>query len=136
ISVFFTYGGYQNTMNLGADIHRPQQNIPRGILTGMAIVIALYLLINFAYVTVLGFDKVQNSKLLASELASVFLGPKGYTITSIAIFISVMGFINTSLISNPRIYYAMADDGILPHIFKKVNSKTQVQEFALLFFTG
>jgi APA family basic amino acid/polyamine antiporter len=135
IFVFFTYGGYQNTMNLGADIHRPQRNIPRGILTGMAIVIALYLLINFAYVTVLGFDKVQQSKLLASELSSVFLGQKGYTITSIAIFISVMGFINTSLISNPRIYYAMADDGILPHIFKRVNSKTQVQEFALLFFT-
>jgi APA family basic amino acid/polyamine antiporter len=135
ISVFFTYGGYQNTMNLGADIARPQQNTPKGILFGMAIVITLYLLINFAYVSVLGFEKVQQSKLLASELASVILGSGGYTIASIAIFISVMGFINTSLISNPRIYYAMADDGVIPQVFKKVNSKTQVQEFALIFFT-
>jgi APA family basic amino acid/polyamine antiporter len=136
ISVFFTYGGYQNTMNLGADIHRPQKNIPQGIFTGMAIVISLYLLINYAYFHVLGFEKMQQSKLLASELAGSFLGSKGYAITSVAIFISVMGFINTSLISNPRIYYAMADDDILPHIFKKVNTKTQVQEFALTFFTA
>ena len=47
-----------------------------------------------------------------------------------------MGFINTSLMSNPRIYYAMAEDGILPKIFKRVNEKTQVQQFALVFFTA
>ncbi len=135
ISVFFTYGGYQNTMNLGADVKNPQRNIPASILWGMGIVIVLYLLINFSYVHVLGFEKVQQSKLLASELANSFLGDIGYKITSIAIFISVMGFINTSLLSNPRIYYAMADDGILPKIFKRVNEKTQAQEFALSFFT-
>ena len=136
ISVFFTYGGYQNTMNLGADVRNPQRTIPASIFWGMGIVMALYLLINFAYVHVLGFEKVQQSKLLAAELASSFLGEAGYKITSVAIFISVMGFINTSLMSNPRIYYAMADDGILPKIFKRVNEKTQVQQFALSFFTA
>jgi APA family basic amino acid/polyamine antiporter len=136
ISVFFTYGGYQNTMNLGADVHDPQRTIPASILTGMSIVIGCYLLINFSYVHVLGFEKVQQSKLLAAELAGSFLGEAGYRITSVAIFISVMGFINTSLMSNPRIYYAMADDGILPEIFKRVNSKTQVQQFSLTFFTA
>ena len=135
ISVFFTYGGYQNTMNLGADVREPQRTIPASIFTGMGIVMALYLLINFAYVHVLGFENVQNSKLLAAELASSFIGDAGYKITSVAIFISVMGFINTSLMSNPRIYYAMAGDGILPEIFKRVNKKTQVQQFALSFFT-
>jgi len=136
ISVFFTYGGYQNTMNLGADVKEPQRNIPQSILLGMGIVIALYMLINVAYVYVLGFENVQQSKLLAAELASSFLGEAGYKITSAAIFISVMGFINTSLMSNPRIYYAMADDNILPRIFKRVNEKTQVQGFALVFFTA
>ncbi|MEO8088588.1 MAG: amino acid permease [Bacteroidota bacterium] len=136
ISVFFTYGGYQNTMNLGADVKDPQRTIPASIFTGMGIVMVLYLLINFAYVHVLGFENVQQSKLLAAELASSFLGDVGYKITSVAIFISVMGFINTSLMSNPRIYYAMADDGILPEIFKRVNEKTQVQQFALSFFTA
>ncbi len=136
ISVFFTYGGYQNTINFGADVKNPQKNIPASILTGMLIVIVLYLLINIAYVNVLGFQKVQQSKLLASELASVLFGQKGFVITSVAIFISVTGYINTALLYNPRIYFAMAQDGLLPAIFKKVNDKTQVQEFALCFFTG
>ena len=136
ISVFFTYGGYQSTINFGADVKNPQKNIPASILTGMLIVIALYLLINMAYVQVLGFQKVQQSKLLASELAAVLFGQKGFIITSVAIFISVTGYLNTALLYNPRIYFAMADEGILPPLFKKVNSKTQVQEFALCFFTG
>ena len=136
ISVFFTYGGYQNTINLGADVKDPQRTIPASIFTGMGIVMGLYLLINFAYVHVLGFEHMKESKLLASELASSFLGDVGYKITSVAIFISVMGFINTSLMSNPRIYYAMAEDGILPAVFKRVNQSTQVQQFALGFFTS
>lgn len=136
ISVFFTYGGYQNTINLGADVREPQRTIPSSIFLGMGIVMTLYLMINFAYMHVLGFEKVQHSRLLASELAGSFLGEAGYRITSVAIFISVLGFINTSLISNPRIYYAMAEDGILPKIFRRVNEKTQVQQFALSFFTA
>jgi len=136
ISVFFTYGGYQNTINLGADVKDPQRNIPQSILLGMGIVIVLYMLINIAYVYILGFENVKQSKLLAAELASSFLGDAGFKITSGAIFISVMGFINTSLISNPRIYYAMADDKILPGIFKRVHERTQVQQFALIFFTS
>lgn len=136
ISVFFTYGGYQNTMNLGADVRNPQRTIPQSILMGMGIVMVLYLLINYAYVHVLGFEHVQQSKLLAAELASTFMGDAGYKITSVAIFISVMGFINTLLMSNPRIYYAMAEDNILPEIFRRVNPHTQVQQFALSFFTA
>ena len=136
IAVFFTYGGYQNTINFGADIQQPSRNIPRAIFAGVGIVIVLYLVINFAYFSVLGFDKVQHSKLLAAELAGSFFGPIGYTLACLAIFISVLGFINTSLMSNPRIYYAMAEDKILPAHFKKINEKTMTQEFGLTFFVA
>jgi APA family basic amino acid/polyamine antiporter len=136
ISVFFTYGGYQNTINFGADVKEPEKNLPKAIFTGITIVIVLYLTINFAYYSVLGFEGVQNSKLLAAELAKSFFGEKGFAITSVAIFISVLGFINTSLMYNPRIYYAMADDNVLPEVFKRVNSKTMTQEFSLTFFVS
>jgi len=136
ISVFFTYGGYQNTINFGADIRDPSRNIPRGIFMGMGIVIAMYLAINVAYCTVLGFSAVQHSKLLASELAGAFFGQRGYMIASLAIFISVLGFMNTSLMSNPRVYYAMAEDKILPDIFKRINDRTMTQEFGLSFFVA
>ena len=136
IAVFFTYGGYQNTINFGADIQNPARNIPRAIFAGVGIVIVLYLTINFAYCSVLGFEKVQQSKLLAAELAGSFFGPWGYTLACLAIFISVLGFINTSLMSNPRIYYAMAEDKILPNHFMRINEKTMTQEFGLTFFVA
>lgn len=136
ISVFFTYGGYQQTINFGADVRDPQRNIPRGILTGIAIILLLYLAINYSYIRALGFDVVQKSPLLAADLARVFFGSTGASFTSLAIFISVLGFINVNMLSNPRVYYSMAEDRTLPEAFQKVNERTQVQEFALSFFAG
>ena len=134
ISIFFTYGGYQQTVNFGADVENAKRTIPRAIFTGIGIVIFLYLCLNFAYVKVLGFEQMQNSPLIAKDLAQAFLGPIGGTIISVVLFTSVLGFLNTSVMSNPRVYYAMAEDKILPPLFKKVNTKTQVQEFGLTFF--
>lgn len=134
ISIFFTFGGYQNTINLGADIKDAKKNIPLGIFSGIAIVITLYLLINIAYCQVLGFDKLKASALPAADLAKSFFGDAGFKATSVIVFISVLGFINTSFMHNPRIYYAMAEDNVLPSIFKKVNENTQTQEFGLSFF--
>lgn len=136
IAVFFSYGGYQNTSNLGGDVENPQKNIPRGIIIAISMVMVLYLLINYVYVTALGFENLKTSPLVAADLATILFGKAGATFASVAIFISVLGFINTSLLFNPRVLYAMAEDGILPGIFKKVHEKKQVQEFALVFFTG
>jgi len=134
VPVFFSCGGYQNTINMGADIKNPQRNIPLAILGGMFIVITLYLLINIAYVQVIGFENLKTKQLLAAELTKSFFGDTGFKITSIIVFTSVLGFLNASLMSNPRVFYAMAEDKILPGIFKKVNSKTQTQAFGISLF--
>ncbi len=134
ISIFFTYGGYQQTVNFGADVENANKNIPRAIFTGMGIVIILYLLLNFTYVHVIGFETMKTSPLIASTLAENIFGPIGATIISVVLFTSVLGFLNTSVMSNPRVYYAMAEDKILPPVFASVNPKTQVQQFGLTFF--
>lgn len=136
ISVFFTYGGYQQTINFGADVREPQRNLPRSIFVAITIILLLYLAINFAYIRALGFDAVRRSPLLAADLAGVLFGSAGSSFTSFIIFVSVLGFVNVSMMSNPRVYYAMAEDRTLPEIFQKVNERTQVQEFALCFFAG
>jgi len=136
ISIFFTFGGYQMTINLGADVKDPQRNIPRAIITGITIICALYLMINIAYCQALGFENFKGMELPAAELAKKFFGNAGFKITSVVIFISVLGFLNTSFISNPRVYHAMAEDKILPPLFKQVNARTQTQEFAISFFYG
>lgn len=136
VAVFFTYGGYQQTINFGGDIINAKTNIPRGIYTGMLAVIVLYFSINYAYFHVLGIGGLQQKPPLASAMVGVLFGATGYKITSILIFLSVLAYVNVNVLANPRVYYAMAEDGVLPPIFMKVNPKTQVQEFGMSFFVG
>ena len=110
ISVFYTYGGYQCTLNFGGDIKSPERNMPRAIFFGIAIIISLYLIINLAYYSVLGLEGVAGSKLVAAEVARVCFGESAYLIVSVAIFLSAMGFLNVTLMQIPRSYYAMAQD--------------------------
>jgi APA family basic amino acid/polyamine antiporter len=98
------------------------------------VVLILYLSINYAYFHVLGIGGLQQTPALAAKMVGVIFGNTGYKITSIMIFLSVLAYVNVNVLANPRVYYAMAEDGILPPIFKKVNPKTQVQEFGMSFF--
>lgn len=134
IPVFYAYGGYQLTMNLGADVREARRRLPLAITAGMLVVVALYLLINLGYVWVLGLDGVASSKLVAAELARAVLGPVGESVVSVAIFLSAAGFVNATILQMPRSFYAMAEDGVLPRAFLHVRRRTQVQEVGLAFF--
>lgn len=136
VPVFFTYGGYQQTMNFGNDVPHASRTLPRAIFAGIAIILILYLLVNYAYYHVLGFDGLKQSTALAADMAGLMLGPYAYQITAVLMFLSVMAYVNASILSNPRVYYAMAEDKVLPSIFKRVNDRTQVQEFSVTVFVG
>jgi basic amino acid/polyamine antiporter, APA family len=134
IPCFYCYGGYQLTMNLGADLKNAQRRFPIAIAGGMLTVIALYLLLNAAYQHTLGIDGIARSDLAAAALARALFGPTGEMLISIAVFLSAAGFVNATILQMPRIYYAMAEDGVLPRAFLRVNRRTQVQEAGLGFF--
>ena len=134
IPCFYAYGGYHLTMNLGADLKDARRRFPFAITGGMIMVVALYLLLNLAYQQVLGIDGVAGSKLVAAALSRATFGPSGETFVSVAVFLSAAGFVNATIIQMPRSFYAMAQDGVLPRAFLRVNPDTQVQEIGLLFF--
>lgn len=134
IPIFFSYGGYQQTMNFGNDIPNAKKTMPRAIFFGISIVLILYLCVNFSYYKVLGFASLQHSTTIASDISGLLFGNNAFKIVSVIMYISVMAYVNVSIMSNPRIYFAMAEDNVLPPIFKRVNSKTQVQEFSLTVF--
>jgi APA family basic amino acid/polyamine antiporter len=136
VPVFFTYGGYQQSMNFGSDVPDAKRIMPRAIGFGITIILVLYLLINFSYYQVLGFQGLKNSTALASEMAGLLLGGYASNVIAVVMFLSVMAYVNASILSNPRVYYAMAEDNVLPPIFKKVNERTQVQEFSVSVFVG
>jgi APA family basic amino acid/polyamine antiporter len=136
VPVFFTYGGYQQTMNFGGDIPNASRTMPRAIFYGITIILTLYLLVNFSYFQVLGFEGLKNSNTLAADVARVLLGDAAFKVVAVIMFLSVMAYVNASIMSNPRVYYAMTEDKVLPAIFKKVNSRTQVQEFGVTIFVA
>ena len=134
IPCFYAYGGYQLTMNLGADLKDARRRFPLAIAAGMFTVVGLYLLLNIAYERVLGVAGIAGSKLVAAALSRATFGPSGEVLISIAVFLSAAGFVNATIIQMPRSFYAMAQDGVLPRAFLRVNPDTQVQEVGLLFF--
>lgn len=134
IPTFFTYGGYQQTMNFGGDVVNPRKTFPQAIFLAMIIIMILYLAANYAYVHTLGFETLKSTKTLAADVMGVMFGDTAFKIVSVLMFFSVMAYVNVSLMSNPRIYFAMAEDKVLPGIFMRVNARTQTQEFGLVFF--
>jgi APA family basic amino acid/polyamine antiporter len=134
VPCFYAYGGYHLTMNLGADLKDARRKFPIAITAGMFTVVGLYLLLNFAYQRVLGVGGIAGSKLVAAALSRATFGPTGEVLISVAVFLSAAGFVNATIIQMPRSFYAMAQDGVLPRAFLRVNPDSQVQEVGLLFF--
>lgn len=134
IPVFYAYGGYHLTMNLGADVKDARRRLPLAITAGMVVVVVLYLFINAGYVWALGLGGIADATLVAAALARATLGPAGETLVSFAIFLSAAGFINATIMQMPRSFYAMAEDGVLPRAFLRVDPDTQVQRTGLVFF--
>jgi basic amino acid/polyamine antiporter, APA family len=124
IAVSFTYGGYQQTINFGSDVAQPSRNIPRSIFMGIAIIIVLYMTINFAYIHVIGLENLRNTKGIASVMAAHVFGDAAGKILSILLFLSVLAYVNVLLLSNPRVMFAMAEDGVIPRIFARRNVRT------------
>ncbi len=136
VAVSFTYGGYQQTMNFGEEIKNPKKTFPRGIFLGIIIIIVLYLLINYAYVKVIGFEELKSAKNIAAIMASKVFGVNAERILSVLLFLSVLAYVNVLLMSNPRVMAAMSDDKILPPAFKKRNIKTEVLTTSLSVFSA
>jgi APA family basic amino acid/polyamine antiporter len=136
IAVSFSYGGYQQTINFGGEVNNPQRTIPRAIFFGIAIIVGFYLLVNYSYYHVLGFEGIQTGKNdLAARHAQNMLGGYAYQVMSFLLFFSVLAYVNIGLMSNPRVMYAMAEDKVLPGALKRMNDK-QVLTVSLPIFAA
>ncbi|MEO5648821.1 MAG: amino acid permease [Ginsengibacter sp.] len=136
VAVSFTYGGYQQTLNFGEEVRNPKKTIPRAIFLGIAVIIILYLLINYAYVKVIGFEELKSAKNIAAIMASKVFGINAERILSVLLFLSVLAYVNVLMLSNPRVMAAMSDDKILPSGFKKRNIKTDALTTSLTVFSA
>jgi APA family basic amino acid/polyamine antiporter len=134
VAVSFTYGGYQQTINFGGEVNK-EGTLQKGIIIGIFIIIALYMTVNYAYVHVIGFEKMKNATSIGALLFEAWFGKIGGKVFDFAMFISVLAYVNILLMSNPRVMYAMSKDGVLPKIFSFQHPKTNALVPGLIAFS-
>jgi basic amino acid/polyamine antiporter, APA family len=116
VGVLFSYGGWQHASFLAGETENPSRNVPIAMITGALIVTLIYLLVNVSYMLLLPIATIGGSQKVAAEAISTIL-PFGGMLVAGIIAISTLGTIGIYTLSAPRIYYAMADDGLF---FKKI----------------
>jgi len=113
ISVLWAYDGFADLSFASGEIKDPQRNLPRALIGGTLAIIAIYLLANAAYLYVIPMERFSSSPLIAADAMLALVGQAGVAIVSIVVMISTFGSVNGSLVTNPRIFFAMADDKML-----------------------
>lgn len=131
VPVLFAYGGWQTASFVAGEMHEPRKNLPRALLIGVVGVIVLYLAVNFVCVSVLGVGGLAATTTPASEVMRSVLGEKGKTIIAIGIAISTLGFLSQSMLTAPRVYFAMADDGLFFKGVARLHPRTRVPAAAI-----
>jgi APA family basic amino acid/polyamine antiporter len=130
IPVQFAYGGWQTSCFVAGEVREPGKNLPRGLLYGVLGVIAVYLSVNFVCVHALGPIGLAETKTPASAVMRLALGDTGARIIAIGIAISTIGFLSQSMLTAPRVYFAMAEDGLFFSSLAKLN-RARVPAFAI-----
>lgn len=130
VGVFWSFGGWHHISYLSGEAKNASRNIPRAMVIGTVVVTLVYLLVNMAYLALLPIDQIIASEAVAGDaLSAVF--KHGGALVSIMIIISVTGTIGIYTMTAPRIYYAMANDGIFFKQLSKLHPKYNTPAFAM-----
>jgi APA family basic amino acid/polyamine antiporter len=136
LPVLFSYGGWAYANNIAGEIREPQRNLPRALVFGMLLVAACYLLVNLAYLAVLGHAGLAASKAPAADLMRHVLGEPGARLIAAGIAISTFGFCNISLIGAARVFQAMGADGVFFRVAGRLHPRWRTPNIALLMLAG
>ena len=130
--VMFAYGGWQTASFMSAELKQPRRDLAVGLLAGVAGVIAVYLAVNYVCLRILGPEGLAGTTTPASTVMFAVLGERGATLIAAGIAISTLGFLSQGMLTAPRVYYAMAEDGVFFKAIGKVHPKTRVPVLAIV----
>ena len=130
--VMFAYGGWQTASFVSGEMKRPERDLAIGLLLGVAGVITVYLLVNIVCLRVLGAAGLAATQTPASSVMRAVLGERGAQLIAMGIAVSALGFLSQSMLTAPRVYYAMAADGVFFRAVARVSPKTRVPVVAII----
>jgi amino acid transporter len=119
VSVLWAFDGWADLSFVAGEVKDPRRVLPRAIILGTCAVIAIYLLANLGYLAVMSVEEISHSRLVAADVAQRLIGPPGVVFVASTVMLSTFGTLNATLLTAPRVFFAMADDGLF---FRRVAS--------------
>ncbi len=135
LAALWAYDGWNNMPMAAGEIEQPGRNVPRALIIGSLAVLAVYLLTNLAYFHALPVNEIAAANIdstVATKAVATFLGSTGATFVSLAIMVSIIGTLNGSILTNSRVPFAMASDGLFPKKISELNEKSRVPVRAIV----
>jgi APA family basic amino acid/polyamine antiporter len=132
VPVAFAYGGWQTATFAAGEMKAPRRDLPRALIIGLLGVTFLYAAINYSYLHALGVAGLAGTETPATSVMRLALGEKGATIIAFAIAISTLGFLSQSVLTAPRVYFAMAQDGLFFRQLARIHPRTKAPVYAIV----
>ncbi len=138
VSVLWAYDGWSDVGFVSGEVVDPQRNLPRAFFWGTVAVAVLYLAVNASYLAVIPLARMPDSQLVAADVAAAVVGTAGVAFVSAAVAVSTFGALNGSMLTGPRVFYAMAEDGLFFRALARVDprSGTPARAIALSVVLG
>ncbi|HET6843678.1 MAG TPA: amino acid permease [Candidatus Angelobacter sp.] len=132
VPVLFAYGGWQTACFVAGEMKNPKRDLPRALVLGVAGVATLYTAVNYICLRALGVAQLAQTQTPASAVMRIAMGSKGATLIGLGIAVSTLGFLSQSVLTAPRVYFAMAEDGIFFRQLAWVHPRTRVPVVAIV----
>jgi APA family basic amino acid/polyamine antiporter len=136
VSAFWAYEGWNNCTFAAGEVKRPERNLPLALILGTTTVIILYVGLNLVYYHTLNLASIVNTSTVGADAAVRMFGATGAALVSLLVIVSTLGSLNGSILSAPRVYYAMAKDGAFFRWCARVHPRFRTPHLALLLQGG
>lgn len=136
ISVFFTYSGWFVSAYVASEIKEPQKTLPQSLIISSVIVTFLYAMVNVFYIYALPIPEMKSVVDIARRASEATLGSEISVLISLTIILAILGSLNSVILTAPRIYFAMAGDGLFPSAFGKVHPRYRTPHLSIVIQTA
>jgi amino acid transporter len=134
VAALWAYNGMQDMLPLAGEIRDPGRALPRAVIIGTVIVVAIYLSANAAYLYVLPYAALRSAPLVASDAMVRVVGPAGAAAVASAVMVSTFGTVNALVLTQPRMLYAMADAGLIFRSLARVHPRFETPHVAIVAY--
>src|SRR6266850_5925844 len=124
VAILWAYDGWADLAFIGGEVRDPQKTLPRALMIGTATVVVLYLGANLIYLHLIPVQGIKQAELVAADVARLLVGQGGVVAISAVIAVSTFGTLNGSMMTAPRIFFAAAEDGMLPQALARIDPRT------------